>query len=64
MNATVKKAAFSKFYSVQQSKKNSFSKIPGGSILVQHNITGKLHYADILENKKVNKFYIDELLRC
>ncbi|CAD8206064.1 unnamed protein product [Paramecium pentaurelia] len=64
MNATVKKVAFSKFYSVQQSKKNSFSKIPGGSILVQHNMTGKLHYADILENTQITKFYVDELLRC
>ncbi|CAD8206343.1 unnamed protein product [Paramecium octaurelia] len=64
MNATVKKAAFSKFYSVQQSKKSSFSKIPGGSIVVQHNMTGKLHYADILENTQATKFYVDELLRC
>ncbi|CAD8124391.1 unnamed protein product [Paramecium sonneborni] len=64
MNATVKKVAFSKFYSIQQSKKSSFSRIPGGSILVQHNMTGKLHYADILENTKETKIYIDELLKC
>ncbi|CAD8119756.1 unnamed protein product [Paramecium sonneborni] len=64
MNATVKKIAFSKFYSVQQNKKSSFSKMAGGSILVQHNMTGKLHYADILESTKETQQYVDELLRC